>query len=106
MFYTEITKINDVSIKNISTNDLLKAQSELEQLMENGNYDIYGIHDEVRQLPNHAHKSKQYYNEVLANINDSNLFTDILSEILNTTIPPMEGDLNSEDILKAVYSLS
>ncbi len=76
------------------------------EVIKKCNFDIITIHDGYRTHPNHTHKVKQYYNEVLANINDSNLFTDILSEILNTTIPPMEGDLNSEDILKAVYSLS
>ena len=69
-------------------------------------FDLITIHDGYRILPNHAQTVKQYYNEVLALINDSNLFTDILSEILGVTVPPMEGDLNSEDILKAAYSLS
>ncbi len=69
-------------------------------------FDLITIHDGYRILPNHAQTVKKYYNEVLALINDSNLFTDILSEILGVTVPPMESDLNSEDILKAVYSLS
>jgi hypothetical protein len=75
-------------------------------LAQKARYDFYGIHDGARQLPNNAFKTKQHYNQVLAEINDSNLLTDILSEITGLALEPIVGDLDSKEILKNKYSLS
>ena len=69
-------------------------------------YDLITIHDGFRQLPNNAFKTKANYNQVLASINDSNLLTDILSQIAGFTIEPIVGDLDSAEILLNKYSLS
>ncbi|MCD6435033.1 MAG: hypothetical protein J7L15_01375 [Clostridiales bacterium] len=79
---------------------------ELIRLAKEQGYDLITIHDGFRQLPNQAFKTKANYNKVLASINDSNLLTDILSQIAGFTIEPIQGDLNSEDILQNKYSLS
>ena len=76
------------------------------QMIELQNYDLITIHDDFRQLPNHGKQSKLRYNQILANINDSNLLTDILSQILGEEVNPIVGNLKSEDILKSRYSLS
>ncbi len=69
-------------------------------------YKIISIHDGFRQLPNNGFKTKSNYNQILVSINDSNLLTDILSQIAGYTIEPIIGDLDSAEILKAKYSLS
>ena len=79
---------------------------ELIRIANDQNYDLITIHDGFRQLPNNAFKTKANYNKVLASINDSNLLTDILSQIAGFPIEPITGDLNSENILQNKYSLS
>jgi|GEM_PF-3256237 len=73
-------------------------------VLEN-DFQMYTIHDAFRMHPNDAHKAKQTYNKIMAEITTMNLFEDILSQILETEIDPIKGNLCANDVLEARYSL-
>jgi DNA-directed RNA polymerase len=70
-------------------------------------FELAHIHDAFTFHPNYFNSVVQLYREILAEIADSNLLSDILSEISGKkiTINKFSNDL-SKDILKSSYALS
>lgn len=74
-------------------------------IIENADYDIITIHDATRSLANHAKATRAAYSKALADINNSELLSDILTQINGSTVDTEAGSLKSEDIVDAKYSL-
>ena len=70
-------------------------------------FEVAHIFDAFCCHPNHMSKVMQFYREIMAEIADSNLLADILSEISGqaVTVEKLSTDL-SADILKSEYMLS
>jgi len=70
-------------------------------------FELAHIFDAFTCHPNHMGKTTQFYREILAEIADSNLLSNILSEIAGKHIPvtKLSNDL-SKDILASEYMLS
>ena len=68
-------------------------------------FELYGIHDGNRFLPNNAPKAKHNYNEILADINDIPLFENILEQITGQKVEILGTNIKREEILKAKYSI-
>ena len=68
-------------------------------------FDIITIHDAFRCHPNNAHKMKKVYKEILAEINESRLFEDILQQITGQEVTSLGTDITTEDIMKAKYAI-
>lgn len=66
---------------------------------------VLTIHDAFRCLPNNANQMKQTYLQVLAEINDSTLLENIITEITGESTSLIKGDLNSADIINAKYAI-
>ncbi len=77
----------------------------MRKIITRAEYDILTIHDATRCHANHARDARQAYRNVLAEINDSNLLEDILTQIAGEQVIIEAGSLKSEDIRKAKYAL-
>ena len=68
-------------------------------------FQLYGIHDGNRFLPNNAHKARYNYNETLADINEIPLFENILEQITGQKVDILGTNIKREEILEAQYSI-
>ena len=70
-------------------------------------FELAHVFDAFAGHPNHMKKIMQFYREVLADIADSNLLADILSEISGTKVevPKLSSTLSNE-VLQSEYALS
>ena len=75
------------------------------QVIERSPFDVITIHDAFRCHPNNATAMQQIYREILADINDVNLFEYFLAQITGQSIDPIVGDLKTTDILKSKYAI-
>ena len=70
-------------------------------------FELAHIHDAFTAHPNHMQRVRELYVEILAEIADSNLLADILSEITGTNVVLTKLSNNlSVDILASEYALS
>jgi hypothetical protein len=76
------------------------------RMIDMADFDMWTIHDDFRCHPNNVGKMKENYNKIIAEINDSNLLTDILTQITGKYIKPISGNLKRKDILESEYSIS
>ncbi len=74
-------------------------------IIDDADYDIITIHDATRCLANHSGTTKQAYANALADINDSILLSDIVSQINEEYTEVEKGDLDSNDIRNSKYAL-
>ncbi len=77
----------------------------MRQIVKNADYDIVTIHDATRCLANHSGATKQAYREALADINRSELLSDLLTQIHGSIVDTQAGSLDSDDILNSTYAL-
>jgi hypothetical protein len=101
---TGVEKVSSALILYVNIIHSVDAYA-MRRIIENADYDIITIHDATRCLANHSKETRKAYANMLAEINDSNLLEDILSEITGQEITIDSGSLKSEDILKAKYAL-
>ncbi len=105
MFYHELTNQTKEKIKEKSIEELLEIKTECLRLLEYEPYDIITIHDATRCLANHTGSTKQAYNQALADINTSELLSDLLTQINGSEVDTDAGMLSSKDILQSKYAL-
>ena len=101
---TGVQKVNSALILYVNIIHSVDAYV-MRQIIDKANYDIISIHDATRCLANHARQTRQLYRDALANINDSDLLSDILSQIVGEPVKVTKGTLNSDLIRKAKYAL-
>lgn len=69
-------------------------------------FDIITIHDGFRCLPHNAPEMRRIYNSIMAEIADSTLLEDILTEITGNQIEPLKKILKGEHIMHSEYAIS
>jgi hypothetical protein len=69
-------------------------------------FNIYTIHDGFFAHPNHAFKLRNIYREILAEINESRLLEDILSEITGEEFIKINNNISKKEILSSRYAIS
>ncbi|MCK5848497.1 MAG: hypothetical protein KAH01_04810 [Caldisericia bacterium] len=75
------------------------------QVIERCNFDVLTIHDAFRCHPNNAHIMQQHYKEILADINNIELFQNILEQITGQQVSPIVGNLRTSDIMQSKYAI-
>ena len=69
-------------------------------------FDIYSIHDGFNCHPNNAKQMHEIYNQILADINASNLLEDIYTQIVGSSLFKISSDIAKGEILNSNYSIS
>ena len=101
---TGVQKVDSALILYVNIIHSVDAYA-MRSIIDNADYDIITIHDATRCHANNARATKEAYRKALADINNSELLSDILSEINGEHVPVEKGNLKSKDILKSKYAL-
>jgi len=75
------------------------------QMVVRNDFPVWTIHDGFNCHPNHAHKMKRTYQQIMADIVESTLLEDIISEILEARIPNFEKEFTAEDVMEGHYGI-
>lgn len=70
-----------IEYSDYSKGDLLRLVEIVKMTLEYQSYYMYTIHDAYFNSPNHMNRTRFMYREIMAEIADSNLFSEILSQI-------------------------
>jgi len=93
------------NVETLTWTELENAEALCRTMLSKKTFQVITIHDAYRSLANYSKSMKNLYNEVLADINDSDLMADILTQIVGYELEVETGDLDSMEILEAKYSL-
>lgn len=109
------TKIADISmIYAIDEQTLPHINQELrdaldalcDELLTHEPFEVVTVHDSFACHPNHVQKLRQYYNEVLVSIYESELLADLLSQIYQEPCNANVGDkIHTNTILNSNYGI-
>lgn len=87
-------------IEEISTNDLVRYIELLNKVLSMPSFEAIFIHDEFKCLPNYCNELRFWYKEILAELAESELLSQIFSEIANEEIiyENVEGGFTKQEM--------
>jgi DNA-directed RNA polymerase len=94
-----------IGVNIIHSVDAYVAREMVRRCNDKG-FSIYTIHDGFNCHPNYATEMKDTYNEILADILDSRLLEDIISQIIGEDVTSLVKDIKRDEILESLYSIS
>lgn len=90
----------------LSSAHLKGLQRILRDMLSHDPFEVVTVHDDFKCHPNHMNQLRFHYKEILADLADSQIISDILSQIYGKqgTFPKLTNDL-SKDIRNSNYAL-
>lgn len=108
------TKMADITHLDIITNTANELDKELKDelihifniVLSHEPFDVICIHDSVATHPNHCNQLRFHYKEILAELSESTVIDDILSQLFSYRDTVDKGDSIAEYIRNSNYGLS
>ena len=100
--------LTPITVRLIDTNHLKKLSSIINDMLKHEPFEVVTIHDDYKCHPNNMNELRYHYREILAELADSTLLADLLSQLHGITggkVTKLSTDL-SKYIRKSNYSLS
>lgn len=101
-----IEYIDSSSIKDYSDNDLFRLLNLLNRTLEYRSFPIITIHDDFKCSPNHMNKLRENYIEIFCELNESDIISDILTQIRGKTTTIHKAQILSSQFRNSDYALS
>lgn len=104
---TILPYLNVLNIHSVPDALLVKLNTIIESMLVHPSFEIITVHDEFKCSPNHMNHLRQHYINIFAELADSDLLSDLLSQIHGTPgkYQKLSNDL-SADIRQSNYALS
>ena len=110
----EYTKMVDITYLDIITNTANELSQELkdklihifDMVLSHAPFDVICIHDSFATHPNHCNQLRFHYKEILAELSESTVIDDILSQLFGYRDTVDKGDSIAEYIRNSNYGLS
>lgn len=110
----EYTKMADITHLDIITNTANELSQELkdklihifDMVLSHEPFDVICIHDSFAAHPNHCNQLRFHYKEILAELSESTVIDDILSQLFGYRDTVDKGDSIAEYIRNSNYGLS
>ena len=110
----EYTKMADITHLDIITNTANELSQELkdklihifDMVLSHEPFDVICIHDSFATHPNHCNQLRFHYKEILAELSESTVIDDILSQLFGYRDTVDKGDSIAEYIRNSNYGLS
>lgn len=104
---TIIQHVNPLNVHGVPDDLLQKLLVIIETMLDHEPFAILTVHDEFKCSPNHMNHLRQHYINIFAELADSDLLSDLLSQLHGVPgkVPKLSNDLSS-DIRQSNYALS
>ena len=104
---TIVPYLDAPALRELCDEHLAKLQQIISSMLEHNPFEVITIHDDFKAHPNNINNLRYHYREILAELADSDLMADILSQIHGDkgTLTKLSSDLSTH-IRKSSYSLS
>ncbi|MGH1461260.1 MAG: DNA-directed RNA polymerase [Neptuniibacter sp.] len=96
----------DQAIVELSINDLVRLRDTILAVVEYRNFPIVCVHDEFKCHPNHVNRLRYWYKEILAEIAESKILEQILSDVHGTPVTYVKWGNIADKIRQSNYALS
>lgn len=99
--------LDDKTIRFLTDEHLIGLQHIVKQMLQHQPFDVIAIHDEFKCHPNNMNYLRDHYRNILAELADSELLADLLSQLKGSegSYQKLTPDL-SKHILQSNYALS
>lgn len=98
--------LDDYSVKCLSTGHLQALTKILEGMLQHSPFELVTVHDEFKAHANNMNQVRWMYREILAEIAESNVLDDLLSQIMGQSINFQKMNFNlPEQIRQSNYAL-
>lgn len=100
-----------IDIEEVSNNDLFRFLDLFDMVEEVGHFETLSIHDQFNALANYCNELRFWYKEILAELAESNILSDIFSEIYGEEVEydQVEGGYTKQEaaelIRNSVYAI-
>ena len=109
--YTKMADITDLELITNKPNELSKELKDelvriFDMVLSHEPFDVICIHDAFATHPNHCNQLRFHYKEILAELSESTVIDDILSQLFGYRDTVDKGDSIAEYIRNSNYGLS
>lgn len=99
--------LNGLNIANLSYDHLVKLLAIVETMLAHKPFPVVTIHDAFKCHANNMNHLRQHYINILAELADSRVLADIMSQLYGRTCPVVKVDMGLADMIRGSnYSLS
>jgi len=94
------------AIDKLSHNDLVRLRNLIIETLSYREFPIVCVHDEFKCHPNHVNRLRYWYKEILAEIAESKILEQILSDVHGTPVTYVKWDNIADKVRNSNYALS
>lgn len=92
--------INEENVQGLSDEHLESLHRMVEKMLSHKSFPIVTVHDEFKAHPNNVNQVRFHYKEIMADIADSNLLDDLLSQIHGEPVTYDKLSFNLGDLIR------
>ncbi len=101
-----VPHLNSSNVNCLSTEHLQKLESILRGMLQYQPFELVTVHDEFKAHPNNLNHVREQYRQIMAEIADSNVLDDLLSQLYKSSVSFNKMSFNLGDLIrKSEYAL-